>query len=97
MQTGNNLAAHLIPSSRPDQQVEVVIEGPAGRERVALRFSTWADGLGWCTQKTIRLEADQLDELHRATTVARHRLARRRADDGQLRAPAQVIQLPTVA
>lgn len=97
MQTGNNLAPHVIPSSRPDQQVEVVIEGAAGREHVALRFSTWADGLGWCTQKTIRLEPDQLDELHRATTVARHRLARRRSDDGQQREPARVIQLPTVA
>ena len=97
MQTGNNLAAHVISSSRPDQQIEVVIEGAAGHEHVALRFSTWAEGLGWCTQKTIRLEAEQLDELHRATTVARHRLAHRRADSGQHREPAQVIQLPTVA
>lgn len=97
MQSGNNLAAHVVASSHPDQQIEVVIEGAAGSEHVALRFSTWADGLGWCTQKTIRLQAEQLDELHRATTVARHRLAHRRADEGQRREPAQVIQLPTLA
>ena len=97
MNSGNNLAAQVIPSSRPDQQIEVVVEGSAEGGSVALRLSTWTEGLGWCTQKTIRLEADQLDELHRATTAARHRLAHRRADAGQTRVPAQVIQFPTVA
>ncbi|MBC7930292.1 MAG: hypothetical protein H7Z38_06945 [Rubrivivax sp.] len=97
MQSGNNLAAQMILSSCADQQIELVIEGAAGCEHVALRLSTWAEGLGWCTQKTIRLEAEQLDELHRATTVARHRLAHRRVDSGLHREPAQVIQLPIVA
>jgi len=90
------MASRVVSPSQPDQQIEVVIEGGPGREHVALRFSTWAEGLGWCTQKTIRLEAQQLDDLHRVTTVARHRLARRRADSGQHRESAQVIQLPIV-
>ena len=94
--SGNNLAAHVIPSSRPDQQIEVVIEGADGSEQVALRLSNWVEGLGWCTQKTIRLEADQLDELHRATTAARHRIAHRRADAGRVRETAQVIHFPAV-
>ncbi len=97
MQTGNNLAAHVIPSSRPDQQLEIVFEGAAGEEQIALRLSTWTEGLGWCAQKTIRLEVGQLDELHRATTAARHRLAHRRADAGRSEGPAKVIKLPTVA
>lgn len=90
-------AAHVLPSERPDQQVEVVFEPTESGERVALRYSTWTEGLGWCCQKTIRIEADQLDELHRALTVARHRRNRRRAEAGEASMPAQVIQLPSLS
>ena len=62
-----------------------------------LRLSTWTDGLGWCAQKTIELEADQLDDLHRAATVARRRLAAKRAEADQPNVPAKVIYLPNVA
>jgi hypothetical protein len=96
MQTSTQ-AAHVLRGARPDQQVEVVFEPTDGGERVALRYSTWTEGLGWCCQKTIRLEADQLDDLHRALTVARHRRNRRRAESGESHAPAQVIQLPSLS
>jgi uncharacterized protein YbcC (UPF0753/DUF2309 family) len=73
------------------------MEQHEGVDRVVLRHSTWTDGLGWCCQKTIRLDAEQLDEMHRALTVARHRINRRRAESGQMHQAAQVIQLPTLA
>jgi hypothetical protein len=95
VKSSNRATAHVLASGREDQQVEVVLEEGSGS--VALRLSTWAEGLGWCTQKTIRLDAEQLDDLHHAISVARHRLNRRRVDDGQFRPAAQVIQLPTVA
>ncbi|HEX8560201.1 MAG TPA: hypothetical protein VF668_19040 [Pyrinomonadaceae bacterium] len=79
------------------QKVEVSYEQTEGGEGVALRYLTWADGLGWCCQKTIRVEAEQLDELHRALTVARHRLRRQRAEAGEAPTPAQVIQLPSLS
>jgi hypothetical protein len=88
---------HVLPSGSVDQQVEVVLEERDGQQRVALRLSTWTEGLGWCTQKTIRLDGEQLDDLHHAISVARHRLNRQRVEDGQFRPSAQVIQLPTVA
>ena len=99
MKSSNRAAApHILPSTREDQQVEVVIEERDGQQPcVALRLSTWTEGLGWCTQKTIRLDGDQLDDLHHAISVARHRLNRQRVEDGQFRPSAQVIQLPTVA
>lgn len=94
----SDASAERAPSpARPEQKVEVVFEPGEGSERVALRYSTWTDGLGWCCQKTIRVEADQLDELHRALTVARHRLSRRRAEAGEAHRPAQVIQLPSLS
>lgn len=94
--TGNN-AAQVLPSYGAEQKIEVVIEQRGGVERVALRQSTWTDGLGWCCQKTIHLDAEQLDDLQRALTVARHRLGRRRAEAGQPPQPAQVVQLPALA
>ncbi|HVF86712.1 MAG TPA: hypothetical protein VM866_03940 [Pyrinomonadaceae bacterium] len=97
MQQVNNTATHILPSSEANQRIEVSFEQHDGAERVALKYSTWTDGLGWCGQKTIRLDAGQLDELHRTLTVARHRMNRRRAEADQLDEPAQVIQLPTLA
>lgn len=92
-----NQTARTLKSSRPEQKIEVVMQARDGDECVALRLSTWTDGLGWCAQKTIELEAAQLDELHLAVTVARRRLASRRAEADQPATPAKVIHLPTVA
>ncbi|HVF26699.1 MAG TPA: hypothetical protein VM943_00580 [Pyrinomonadaceae bacterium] len=97
MQQVNNTATHILPSSEANQRIEVSFEQHDGAERVALRYSTWTDGLGWCGQKTIRLNAGQLDELHRTLTVARHRMSHRHAEADQLDEPAQIIQLPTFA
>ena len=97
LRTQKQTAAHALNSSRPEQKIEVVMQSRNGEECVALRLSTWTDGLGWCAQKTIELEVDQLDELHRAVTVARHRLASRRAEADLPLASAKVIHLPTVA
>lgn len=94
MQNTNNAAARHIHSAREDQKVEVIIEDV---DRVALRYLTWTEGLGWCCQKTFRVDAEQLDDLHRALTVARHQLNRRRTEDGLNSGPAQVIQFPTLA
>ena len=101
MKSSNRAATttpHILPTGREDQQVEVVIEERDGQQQgVALRLSTWTEGLGWCTQKTIRLDGEQLDDLHHAISVARHRLNQKRVEDGQFRPSAQVIQLPVVA
>lgn len=99
MKSSNRAAAapHILPSGGEDQQVEVVIEERDGQQGVALRLSTWTEGLGWCCQKTIRLDGEQLDDLHHAISVARHRLNRQRVEDGQFRPSAQVIQLPAIA
>jgi hypothetical protein len=80
-----------------DSKIEVSFEQGEGAEIVALRYMTWTEGLGWCCQKTIRVGHEQLDELHRALTVARHRARRRAAEACAPHEPAQVIQLPSLA
>jgi hypothetical protein len=98
MNSGGNAASGLSPERAGKQQkVEVVFEQREGGACVALRYLTWADGLGWCCQKTIRVEEEQLDELHRAITLARHRSRRQRAEAGEPSAPTQVIQFPTLS
>ena len=97
MPVRNNATEQIPQSSRDNRKVELHFEPCDEGERIAIKYSTWVDGLGWCCQKTIRLDVEQLDELHRAMTVARHRVRRRRADAGELMTPAQVIQLPTLA
>ncbi|MBA2339337.1 MAG: hypothetical protein H0V88_02995 [Pyrinomonadaceae bacterium] len=97
MQTGSGAIAKVFESACEDQKIEVAIEQRDGVSSVMLRHLTWTDGLGWCSQKTIRLQADQLDDLHRALTVARYRINQQQADAGQkLGGRGQVIQLPTL-
>ena len=87
----------ILDSPAENERVEVLLESQEDTDRVVLRYSTWVEGLGWCGQKTIRLDSQHLDDLHRALTVARHRINRKRAEAGRLTEPAQVIQLPTLA
>jgi hypothetical protein len=97
MSSNNSAVVQVLPSAREDQRVEVVLEQRGREDFVALRYSTWTEGLGWCCQKTIRLDGEQLEDLHRAVTVARHRISRRRGEAGQAARTSQVIQLPTLA
>jgi hypothetical protein len=86
-----------LQSPCEERQIEVSIESAHEGDQVVLRYSTWTEGLGWCSQKTIRLDSEHLDDLHRALTVARHRINRNRAEAGQAIEAAKVIQLPTLA
>jgi hypothetical protein len=96
MQQQNPAAEQTQARTGADRKIEVVFDEREGAESVSLKYLTWTDGLGWCCQKTINVEADHLDELHRAITVARHRVGRRRADGGLPTHTAQVIRLPTL-
>lgn len=93
----HNAASQISQSPCEERKVEVSIESGADGEQVVVRYLTWTEGLGWCGQKTMRLDEGNLDELHRALTVARHRINRRKAEAGQPVETAKVIQMPVVA
>ena len=97
MNSSHRALIQTVQSPCEDRQIEVSIESGLDGDEVVLRYSTWTDGLGWCSQKTIRLDSEHLDDLQRALTVARHRINRQRADAGQPVETAKVIQLPTLA
>lgn len=96
MKTGGTAAGRAQKPAGRRQKVEVTFEQQDEGGCVALRYLTWTEGLGWCCQKTIRVEGEQLDELQRAITVARHRFKRQRAEAGEEQTPAQVIQFPSL-
>jgi hypothetical protein len=97
VQSSHNATVQPQPSPGEDRKVEVSIESGKDGQEVVVRYSTWTDGLGWCSQKTFRLQGGELDDLHRALTVARHRVNRQRAAAGQALETGKVIQLPTLA
>lgn len=97
MQSGQRAAVQILDSPHDDERVELLLEEESGVEQVVLKYSTWVEGLGWCGQKTMRLDSSHLDDLHRALTVARHRINRKRAESGEAFEPAKVIQLPAIA
>lgn len=97
MFSSNNATIQPQHSPCEDRKVEVSIESGGDGEQVVLRYSTWTEGLGWCSQKTIRLDGEHLDDIHRALTVARHRIKRHRAEAGETPEAGKVIQMPTLA
>ena len=56
-------------------------------------LSRWTEGIGWSTQKTMRLDVEQLEDLHRLITAARCRL-REDQDDPQDKGLDNVIRFP---
>lgn len=62
-----NTATQFAPVYTDEQKVEVSLQD----DQAVIKLSTWTDGLGWCTQKTMALDPEMVDELHRVLTAAR--------------------------
>lgn len=66
----SQIAKQFAPMIGDDQKVEVSIEEGGA----VIRLSTWAEGLGWSCQKTLRIDEELVDDLQRALTAARKRI-----------------------
>lgn len=60
-----------------EQSVSVVVEG----DSVVIRLATWETGLGWCVQKTMRLDAGAVSSVSDMLSAARIRLAAKHSAD----------------
>lgn len=57
----NEIAVKQVPASiEAKNKIDVSIE----ENKAVIRMSSFADGIGWFTQKTISVDAHMLDELH---------------------------------
>lgn len=62
-----NTALNFAPVVSDNRRIDVASEDG----ETIISYSTWADGLGWCKQKTIPLNEALLDDLHKVITAAR--------------------------
>lgn len=72
------------------QRVEVDIES----DRAVIRLLSFVDGLGWCSQKTIRLDLEQLNDLDNQIKDAKSVLKRNK--QSVLEIGKNVIAFPAV-
>ena len=84
----SNKKTKFLPIFSEDKKVEVSLEN----DQAVIKLSTWNEDLGWFGQKTLALDAEMLDELHRVIASARYRLnSQQNADDSD---SANVISFP---
>jgi hypothetical protein len=86
----SNLAVNFLPIFSDEKKVEVSLLD----DQAVIKLSTWTDDLGWCGQKTMSLDAEMLDELHRVISAARIRLNRQKSENADEFEPARVLKFP---
>ena len=87
----SNLAVKFTPVVTDEKKVEVSLQD----DQAIIKLSTWTEDLGWLTQKTMSLDAEMLDDLHRVISAARVRLNNQKAESEELAAPSKVLQFPS--
>jgi predicted DCC family thiol-disulfide oxidoreductase YuxK len=87
----SNLAVKFTPIVSNEKKLEVsLIDNQA-----IVRLSTWTDDLGWICQKTLALDEEMLDDLHRVIASARYKLKGKSAESESLK-PANVLEFPSM-
>lgn len=89
----SNTAIKFLPIFSDEKKVEVSLAD----DQAVIRLSTWTDDLGWCGQKTLSIDADMLDDLHRVITAARLKLNRQKAENQDEISDAIVLQFPSIS
>ena len=87
----SNTAIKFLPIFSEEKKVEVSLQD----DQAVIRLSTWAEDLGWCGQKTLSLDADMLDDLHRVITAARLKLNRQRTESADETGDTKILQFPS--
>jgi hypothetical protein len=89
----SNTAYKLAPAVTDDRKIEVSLED----NETVIRLSDWIEGLGWSTQKTMRLDPEMLDDLHKLVSAARLRVKRAAAESGERREPSRILEFPQIS
>lgn len=87
----SNTAVKFSPIFTEEKKVEVTLH----EDQAVIKLSTWVEDLGWCGQKTLSLEAEMLDDLHRVITAARLRLSKQKAENQTEETQSKVLQFPS--
>ena len=86
----SNLAAKFLPIVSDEKKLEVSLTD----NQAVIKLSTWTEDLGWCCQKTLALDAEMLDDLHRVIAAARYKLNGKKIGMSEAGKPSNVIEFP---
>lgn len=86
----SNAAIKFLPIFSDEKKVEIILQD----DQAVIKLSTWTEDLGWCGQKTMSLDAEMLDDLHRVISAARIKLNRQKAENQEEIEPAKVLKFP---
>lgn len=86
----SNLATKFLPIVSDEKKLEVSLVD----DQAIIKLSTWTEDLGWCGQKTLSLDAEMLDDLHRVIAAARYKLNSRKNASDEATAPSNVLEFP---
>ena len=90
-----NAAVNFLPIFSDEKKIEVSLQD----DQAVIKLSTWTENLGWCGQKTLSLDAEMLDDLHRVISAARIKLNRQKVEE-EVEEPAEtsrVLKFPSFA
>jgi predicted DCC family thiol-disulfide oxidoreductase YuxK len=86
----SNLAVKFLPIVSDEKKIDVSLKN----DQTVIKLSTWTEDLGWLCQKTLSLDAEMLDDLHRVIATARYKINKRRAEQGELNKSSKVLEFP---
>jgi predicted DCC family thiol-disulfide oxidoreductase YuxK len=86
----SNLATKFLPIVSDEKKIEVSLTD----NQAIIKLSTWTEDLGWCCQKTLALDAEMLDDLHRVIASARYKMNSRKNETLQEEKMANVLSFP---
>ena len=80
-----------MPVENGEKRLELSLED----NKTVLKLSSWVNGLGWCGQKTMEIDDEMLEEMHRLLGAARVRVrSRQEGPEPEMR---KVLRFPTAA
>lgn len=94
MKSKANLKFQSLPIADDNQKIEVAMDENG---QVTLRLSTWAENLGWRSQKTMNFDGEMLEELNRALSAARLKFNQQRIESGREIQSGNVLTFPVAA
>lgn len=90
MPQNNSKAFRFAPAETGEKRLELGFEG----DQTVIRLSSWVEGLGWCGEKTMRIDPEMLDEVHRMLGAARVRLRQQKLSGEEAASPSKVLNFP---
>ncbi len=86
-----NIAAKFPPIVSDEKKIEVSLTD----DQAIIKLSTWTEDVGWFCQKTLSIDVEMLDDLHRVIAAARYRTNKQEVQTTLPIASSKVLKFPS--